>query len=396
MARRASVRYWPSVGAYCCHFRGKQHRLAVGPDDFPHGPTYQAALHAFVELTVLSQADTAKESNTCRVVCELYLRWIATRRNALTVKIRQRVYVPFTDALGEVRVRDLTHNMVYSWFDAMRQWRTHPGTGHPTRWTDGSVRNACTSLQAAFNWATRSGLIPKNPLVGLEQPGPRSRGREALTGRTPEERQENHRRMLEAATPSLRRILVCLEATGARPGELIHATAADFDARLGAFVYHADDKRLDKEFRHKTAGKGKSRIIFLTGEALEIVTQLAEERPKGVLFLTGKGRRLHKHLGRAGWSLNTLTQRFRDLRKKLGLPKLTPYSYRHTFATAWLEQGKSIDILAELLGNSAAVLRHHYSHLLANTENLRRQIEGFRNASAAGIETPMLQEARVG
>ncbi len=75
----------------------------------------------------------------------MYPRWISSRRHQLPVKIRQKIYVAFTDALGEVMVKDLTQHMVYGWFDQMRQWRRHPGTGHQTRWTDGSVRNACTS-----------------------------------------------------------------------------------------------------------------------------------------------------------------------------------------------------------------------------------------------------------
>ena len=50
------------------------------------------------------------------------------------------------------------------------------------------------------------------------------------------------------------------------------------------------------------------------------------------------------------------------------MPQSTPYSYRHTFATAWPEQGRSVDILAELLGNSPAVIRKHYSHLLGTPQ----------------------------
>src|SRR5207247_172642 len=157
---------------------------------------------------------------------------------------------------------------------------------------------------------------------------------------------------------------------------------------LGAIVYHADDKRLEKEFRNKTASKGKDRIIFLTGAALELVKSLAKKHPKGPLLLTGKGRRLHTHLGQGGWTLSTLTQRFRDIRATVGLPKVTPYSYRHTFATGWLEQGRSVDILAELLGNSPAVIRKHYSHLLGDAGNLRRQLEAFKTALAAGTGRP--------
>ena len=98
-----------------------------------------------------------------------HIYWVASRRKKGTLKISKCLFDPFTDALGEVMVMDLTQHMVYAWFDQMRQWRTHPGNGKPMRWTKGSVRNACTSLQAAFNWAVRSGLITKNPLTG--QPG---------------------------------------------------------------------------------------------------------------------------------------------------------------------------------------------------------------------------------
>jgi integrase len=387
MARRSSVRYWPSRGAYCCWFNEKQEVLAAGPDDFPSGPTYQAALQRFKEITALAAADTAKEKNTVRVVCELYLRHISTRRKPHTVKIRKRVYVPFTDALGEIEVKDLTQHMVERWLDSMREWRKHPATGLPTRWTNGSVRNACTSLQAAFNWAVRSGLVPKNPLKGMEQPSPRSRGREALIGRNPEERHANHLRILDAATPAFRPFIVCLEATGCRPGELANATAADFDADLGAIVYHADDNRLEHEFRHKTAGKGRDRVIFLSGEALDIVKGLAKKHHAGPLFRTG----VRKDRGRGeygGWTDKEITKRFRVLRQIIDIPRLTAYSYRHTFATAWLEQGRSVDILAELLGNSPAVIRKHYSHLLGDAANLRRQLAEFRSASAAEMQKP--------
>src|SRR5438067_1980086 len=85
MARRPSVRYWASRHAYCCWFKGQQHVLAEGPDDFPSGPTYQAALQKFSEITALQGADAAKDRNTARVVCEMYLRWIESRRKERTL-----------------------------------------------------------------------------------------------------------------------------------------------------------------------------------------------------------------------------------------------------------------------------------------------------------------------
>lgn len=399
---RSQVNYWKSKGswiddqgqtrkgAWCCWLRGKQHTLAVGPNDAPHGPAYNKALRAFSELHDLGNADLAKDRNTVDTICELYLRHIEKKRNPRSVKIRKRCLTPFVAALGKTTVKDLTQHAVDRWLETMQEWRKHPGTGRPTRWEDGSIRNAIASLQACFNWATTKNYISKNPLKGMEQPPARSRGREALIGATAEERTANHLRILAECTPALGQLVIVLEATGCRPGELVYATANGFDAKLGALVYHADDKRLASEFRHKTAGKGKDRIIFLTGEALEIVRQLVKQHPTGPLFRTSKGHRLHKHLeGRSGWTQNTLDDRFRVIRERLGLPNLTPYSYRHTFATAWLEKGKSVDVLAELMGNSPAVIRKHYSHLLSDAANLRRQLEAFRAGRSESEDGPI-------
>src|SRR5262245_1045010 len=107
MARRASVRYWSSRGAYCCWFRGHQYTLAEGPDDFPSGPTYQKALDQFKALTALTDADQAKDLNPVRIVCELYLRHISTHRHSATLLRRKRVLVPFANAFGDVPVKDL-------------------------------------------------------------------------------------------------------------------------------------------------------------------------------------------------------------------------------------------------------------------------------------------------
>lgn len=51
MARKSSVRYYPSRSAFFTVYRGERHKLAEGPDDQPDGPTFLAALTAFRGLT---------------------------------------------------------------------------------------------------------------------------------------------------------------------------------------------------------------------------------------------------------------------------------------------------------------------------------------------------------
>jgi len=388
MGRRAKVGYWPSrgswqdangewhTGAYCCWFQGKQVILAEGPDDyfpFPSGPTFKTALKKFAQMVTLGSA--ACDQKTVEMVCELYLQHIATRRKSRTYEIRKQHLQPFVSALGDTPIASLTAYEIEKWMDSMREWRVRADIQRPTRWTNGSVRCAATSIKAALNWAAKKGLIRANPITGLDVPEARSRGRETLIGRTPAERAQNHQRILDASTKAFRPFVVCLHATGCRPSELAHATATDFDGE--AIVYHSDDNRLDHEFQHKTSGSGKDRRIILTGEALAIVQELAAKNRKGPLFRTSKGK---------GWTVREIVLRFGTIREKTGIPRLTAYSYRHTFATSWLEQGRSIEILAELLGNSPAVLRKHYSHLLSDTDNLRKQMEGFTGSLTLSAE----------
>lgn len=390
MARRASVRYWKSRGAYCCWLHGHQHVLAEGPDDYP-GPTYQAAVKKFARLTTLANADDAKDENTLRVVCELYMRHVRSHYRPSTHKMRLTCLRPLMPRLGATMIRDLTPHMVSSCLDEMKQWRKNSRTKVPIRWTSGTVALAIQSLRAALNWAVSSGLIATNPLKGLKAPRLRSRGREALIGRTQQEREENHRAILAASRADFRPFLICLEATGCRPGELAAATAKDFREDIGAIVYHAEDTRLEDEFIHKTSRHGKDRTIFLRGEALGIVKDLVSKNRKGPLFLTRKG---------VPWNMMAIMRRAWAIREKTGLSQFTAYSYRHTYATTWLERGGSVDILAEVMGNTPAVIRKHYSHLFGNAANICQQIDAIRNPAAeaqaynapGARQTPLAEE----
>src|SRR5262245_58979416 len=155
MARKPQVRYFASRGAYYCQLKGVQHKLAVGPNDGPEGPTFVAATKKYGQLIARNGADDAKDLNTCRVILEEYLRFISTRKKKTTLAVRQSVFTAFCKRLGETPVGTLTHRNVYEWLDEMRQQRAPNKHGYRSRWTDGSVRNAIESLHAAFNWAAK-------------------------------------------------------------------------------------------------------------------------------------------------------------------------------------------------------------------------------------------------
>jgi integrase len=321
----------------------------------------------------LGSVQTNKDRNTVRVILETYLQHKQGRLKASTFE-RRRLYSfkPFCAAHGETPVGDLTPFLVYQFIAGMLRPRDVKGRKYA--WGDAAAALLIDGLMAAFNWAVRGKILTVNPLAGIERPPVRSRSRECIV--TPEQ----HRLVLaECRARTTRDMVAALENTGARPGELIAATAADWDDRLGAIVYYGDDRRRQDEFRHKTAGKSKDRVINFTGEALAMVRGLVRRHPSGPLFRTTRGE---------GYARKSVAQCFRALRERLGMPKLTPYSYRHTFATRWLLSGRSIEVLAELLGNSPHTIRKHYAHLCSDREGIRRQLEEFKTEGGSGKRGP--------
>lgn len=370
MARKPQVRYYPSRGAYFTQVNGRQHKLADGPKDDPSGPTYLAALTAYRQVLEMGNVHQAKDRNTVRAVLETYLERREGRLGAGTFRRRLGLFRDFCAVHGETAVGALTPGLVEAFIDRMRKPRTIQGRDYA--WGDATATIFVGALVTAFNWALKKErIITVNPLDGMERPAVRSRSRECVL--TPAQ----HQRIVGACrATTLRNLIAALENTGARPGELVGATAADWRDDLGAIVYHRDDTRMAHEFKHKTSAQ-KDRTIYFTGDALAMVRELVGQNPTGRIFRTIRGK---------GYARLAINQCFHHLRQRLGMPKLIPYSYRHTFATRWLLAGKSIDILAQLLGNTPATIRRHYAHLCSDHQEIRRHLEAFKGVPAAGTE----------
>jgi integrase len=124
------------------------------------------------------------------------------------------------------------------------------------QWHDGQERVFILSLKAAFNWALEYEMLNKNPLRALKAPPARTSASDLVL------KPEQQAQILDACSGTrqiaVRRFVVALEATGARPGELANARVSDWNGDLGAVVYYADHKRREDEFRHKPGAKRRS------------------------------------------------------------------------------------------------------------------------------------------
>ena len=114
--------------------------------------------------------------------------------------------------------------------------------------------------------------------------------------------------------------------------------------------------------KHKNAKKGKRRVIYMTDGLASVLKRLATERPEGPLFRTRTGR---------PWGKGTVLKWMRKVETALGIPRLNPYAWRHTFITESLIKGIGAEVVAELVGNSPATIHRYYCHVGQKTDALR-------------------------
>jgi integrase len=256
------------------------------------------------------------------------------RTTGKTTEIYRYFLLPFADAYRERSADTLTPTLVEA-------YSRKPGWKAQTR------HGFLTTLVTAFRWAVRAGMLCRNPLQGVRKPPKQSRGMEALVTL------EEYAQLTDAATPDFRLYMRVLWATGARPGEVSAITAENFDADAG----------LVRLSSHKTAYKGKVRVMYLPPEVVALLTRQRERYRTGALLRNTNGE---------AWTENALGLAMRRTRERAGIPHATLYGFRHSFATDALANGVPDAQVAELLGHSGtAMLHRHYSHLGARAQALK-------------------------
>lgn len=276
---------------------------------------------------ILARPDTAPVTTSrisFRTLADRFLTHCQTMAVS-TFRTRRLYLQSFCTHLGKRVVSELRVEHVSAWEAKNPHWTSS------TRATTRSILKAC------LNWGVDQGIIDANPLTRLK-PGGFARRDRILTS-------DERLRIKAAVTPQLRDFLEALELTGARPfAEVAILTAAMIDWESGTIPL----------LKHKNAKKGKTRTIYLTPPLEALLRQKTAEHPTGLLFRTKRGRQ---------WTDAFLCVWMRKLEAELKIPRITPYAWRHSAVTTALEKGLTADVVGELVGNSAATIAKHYSHL---------------------------------
>jgi integrase len=231
-------------------------------------------------------------------------------------------------------------------------------------------RHHAVSIKAMIRWGRNHSHLPANfdPYSGLSMPA--TGQKHLLESALPTE--QEIAALLEHADPDLRDLIQFWRGTGCRTGEALKITPADFSPRARTVTLRD----------HKTSGKtGRLRVIVLDDAAFEVVQRrvigVAIDQP---IFTTQHGGR--------GWKMNNLSHHWIELRAKAGVREtVTPYSFRHLWASDAIESGVDLSKVAKMMGSSTAVVERYYAHFrtdsLQDAHRLVAELRAKRDIGAA-------------
>lgn len=210
-------------------------------------------------------------------------------------------------------------------------------------------RIALFTIEMFFRWLVRQRVVESNPAADLELPKRTDDLREPLTL----EEMETVLALPDIETAEGLRDRACLElfyATGIRRMELANLLQADLDRTRGTL--------------HVRLGKGKKDRFVPVGErALAWITKYEREaRPR---LLSDPSER-HLFLNQYGQPLSPdgLSWRVRDYFRQAGIEKRGAcHLFRHTMATAMLDNGADIRHVQEILGHGQITSTQRYTHV---------------------------------
>ncbi len=341
--------HWNQTDAWYYTQPGTKKRIALFDEDGQRIKTKGQKKVAELALARLKlQGDwqeppalTSAEEWLVARVCSDYLEYC--KRGAAAGRISREHYLASNSLLndlctycGALPVTQLKKGHVKNWLDSHAGWKS-PSTH----------RGAISIVLAAFNRAQEDhGIV--NPLKGLKKP----KGEPRLQSLTKEEEEA----IYKATDEPFRNFLFAAIHTGLRPYCELARITADM-------VLESARGMMWRVYSSKTK---KTRKVPVLPEVADLTRKLMASAPRG------SGKPLFRNPKGNPWKKVTGVARMVRIKRKLGWnehptrKRYSAYTCRHTFVHRMLSgywnegAGCSIEVLAELIGDTPKVAFDHY------------------------------------
>jgi len=359
MPREPKAWFNKQTGWWSTDIAGKRHKLVPGKrgDERRKTPTQEAtdALSKLLaECALNPTVEAGPAVQTVPSVIDEYLDVGCRDNEPRTFTEKKALLNRFARRYRDKRAVDLIPLDLEKWLREHPEWKS-----------DDYRAKVCTTVHACFNWAASRGLLGKNarnPMANFTVAGGnRRRPMTASEFRRVWGQSRNGKKTGAWRTSGrrLREVLFFMKVSGARPKEIRDLQWTDIDTNLGI-------ARLE---RHKTSKKTrKARIIPLIAPVVRLLESLARrDGAQGAVFKTTRG---------GPWARNSLAQKFKRLRDKVGVPEdASLYGLRHRFGTRALLHGVDLKTLSNLMGHSRVQTTEHYLHTAEEYDHLREAME---------------------
>jgi integrase/recombinase XerD len=301
--------------------RTERLRLLLAPSD-PDG--LAAWIRRYLEALAVQHRSTA-DQRTRRSRLALFNEWCSER--------------------SLLRPQAITHRHIERFQSYLFRYRKANGAPMALN----GQRVALFTIEMFFRWLVRQGVVASNPAADLELPKRSLDLREPLTLAEVE---------AVLALPDIaepyglrdRAVLELFYATGIRRAELVALHVSDIEPAHGTL--HV---RLGKGRKDRFVPVGERALAWLQKYQREARPQLLKDPSSRHLFLNCDGEAL---------SNDALSWRVRHYFQQAGIEKRGAcHLFRHTMATAMLDNGADIRHVQEMLGHSQIASTQRYTHV---------------------------------
>lgn len=213
-----------------------------------------------------------------------------------------------------------------------------------------SISRKISTLRAFYNYLSKEGKVKGNPFKLISTPKLPKRLPNFLTE---DEANKILSLFINDSPLSLRdrAILELLYSSGVRVSEVVNINTNDLDLNDGEIAI---------------LGKGnKERIVLIGSFAISSLKKYIQDgRLKLLKDKENKALFLNKFGGRV--TRRSIERMIKKVCHKLEIKKkITPHTFRHSFATHLLDRGADLRVVQELLGHSSLATTQLYTHITA-------------------------------
>ena len=245
-----------------------------------------------------------------------------------------KYFCNWSEERGIVRPQEVTRPIL----ERYQRWLYHFRTVHGRSLSASTQGQRLTTIRMFFSWMSKANYLLYNPASELELPRRGDRLPQAILSHEEVEQIMQQVNLDSQMGYRDRAILETLYSTGIRRAELCHLEIADLNISKGTLMV-----REGKNSKDRLIPIGERALVWIEKYLYDLRPMIAPSPDNGILFITRDG---------CSFNPSVLTQKLGKYLEKAGIEKPgSCHIFRHSMATAMLENGADIRFIQEILGH---------------------------------------------